>query len=357
LKDKKEHIDKEYLSAHHLKLYREGKMSHSEMRRIEGLLEKYPLYAEALEGLSLLNENQIEKHTTFLQENIQAKVGKKKPTKTVFIYSTNVRKIAATLLVLIIFSSGLYFLNNLINKEVAPEENMAVQSTFLEDSIQSSVPLLTDEAMKERLTEPSTTETKVIEQKGLIHKNKSKKYTKEKSYDVPLVTEVTPPAPISNPASISDSIQLAMRAEESSTDDLSSSEPVKPNTEEKVVPIESKTEDTKKTEKEANKRNRLSAEVIGRALKLAPTTSEEQKNYINSLLTKHLRNFAKEKNETLRGKLLVTFSLNHLYQVQNISVKESPCPSCESEIIKWLQDYKNWQDSYPGQQRIEILFD
>jgi hypothetical protein len=54
LKDKKEHIDKEYLSAHHLKLYREGKMSHSEMRRIEGLLEKYPLYAEALEGLSLL---------------------------------------------------------------------------------------------------------------------------------------------------------------------------------------------------------------------------------------------------------------------------------------------------------------
>ncbi len=357
MKDKKEHIDNEYLSAHHLKLYREGKMSHSEMRRIEGLLEKYPLYAEALEGLSLLNENQIEKHTNFLQENIQAKVGEKKPTKTIFIYSPNFRKIAATLLVLIIFSSGLYFLNSLINKEVAPKENIAVQSTFPVDSIQSSVPLLTDEAAAETLAEQSITEIEKTPPKELLLSDKSKKHIRKKSYNIPLVTEVTPPAPISNPASISDSTQLAMKAEESSTDDLSSSEPAKPNTEEKAIIVESKTEDTKKTEKEANKRNRLSTGIIDMALKVAPTIREEQKNYINLLLTKHLRDFAKEKNETLRGKLVVTFSLNHLYQVQNISVKESPCPSCESEIIKWLQDYKNWQKNYTGQQSIEILFD
>lgn len=360
MKDKKEDIDKEYLSAHQLKLYIEGKMLPAEMRRIEGLLEKYPLYADALEGLSLLNEKQREKHIASLQKNIQAKVKKNKQANTIFLSPSKLRRIAATLLVLVAFSFGIYFINNQIYKETntAVQESQDINAAlYLEDSVQLSPPLLSEETATETPREQNIIETDKKTQQGLALKNNHNKYTADKeSYNAPLVTEVTPPAPISNQTAVQDSALIVLKKADNRAEDLLKSAPAKTG-EEKPMPRESETEEMQ-TEKEpkkveVNRKNKTSHGIIG---KILPPLGNKESDYVDSLKI-HLQNFAKEKNEILKGKLSVTFYLNHLHQVQNISITEVPCPSCENAAIKWIQEYKHWQKYRVGEQSIEIVFD
>jgi hypothetical protein len=358
LKDKKEHIDKEYLSELQLKLYREGKMTPQEMRRVEGLLEKYPLYAEALEGLSLLDEKQTAKHIGFLQENIQAKVGKNKQAKTVFLSSPNLRRVAATVLVLIVFSFGLYFVNNQINKEIATKESTATEARmYLEDSIQLASPLLSEETATETPKEQNIIESEKKYQKELALKNNNNKYTAEKqAYDAPLAVEVAPPTPISNQTAVQDSALLVLKKADKPADDLPKSVPAKTE-EEETVQRKSETEDIQ-AEKErkkvdVNRKNKTSHGIIGNT---SPPLDNQESNYADSLKI-YLRNFAKEKNEILKGKLSVSFYLNQLHQIQNITVKEIPCPSCENVTIKWIQEYKHWQKYRTGEKSIEIVFE
>ncbi|GAB4193308.1 MAG: hypothetical protein OHK0057_17800 [Thermoflexibacter sp.] len=354
MKDKKEHIDKEYLSEHQLKLYREGKMTPLEMRRVEGLLEKYPLYAEALEGLSLLNEKQTEKHIAFLQENIQTKIGKNNQTKTVFLSHPKLRRIAATVLVLIVFSFGLYFINSQINKEMATEESKATDANiYLVDSVQVSSPLLSEESATEMLTEQSMKDSKKAQRKELALKSEDKKYLKKKPDYAPLVTEVTPPAPISNQTAVQDSaLTVLKKAANPADDDLPMSLPAKTE-EEKTVQKESKPDRTAiEKEQKKTETNKMSHGIIGRIL----PPFDNKSDYTDSLKI-YLQNFAKEKNVILKGKLSVSFYLNQLYQIQNITIKEIPCPSCENATIKWIQEYKHWQKYRAGEKSIEIVFE
>ncbi|SFF29667.1 hypothetical protein [Thermoflexibacter ruber] len=362
MKDKKEYIDKEYLSEHQLKLYREGKMTPLEMRRVESLLEKYPLYAEALEGLGLLNEKQAEKHIAFLQENIQAKIGKNNQTKTVFLSRSNLRRIAAAVIVLIVFSFGLYFISSQINKEILTSKEMAIEentateaNTYLADSAQVYSPLLSEESATEMPAEQSIKDAKETQRKELALKNESKKHIEGKPDYAPLVTEITPPAPISNQTAVQDSsLTVLKKVESPADDDLPKSVPAKVG-EEKTVQKESEPDKTAiEKERKKTEANKTSHEIIGRIL--PPFDNNKKSDYTDSLKI-HLQNFAKEKNVILKGKLSVTFYLNHLYQVQNITVKESPCPSCESETIRWIQEYKHWQKYHTGLQSIEIVFD
>ncbi len=101
---KKRHIDKEFISREDIKKYLEGTLSNAEQHRIEKILLEEGLEAEAMEGISTIEANQVEEDLNSLQEKLHKRF---QPNKK---FAIPVWRVAAAVLLLGLLSVSVYYL-------------------------------------------------------------------------------------------------------------------------------------------------------------------------------------------------------------------------------------------------------
>lgn len=363
----KQHIEKEeFLSEEMLLKYRQGELLPSEMRRVEALLEKYPLYADALEGYELLDAEKIRANTAFLKASIQAQV----PTKTIYLRQSSLMRVAAAITFLLVCSFGIYFFANQhssVQNEMAQATSVADEGNNLATAPQAeekAIEFLQKEVANEQ---PTITQRKEIaNNQAITLKDEIEKITDSE------VSKSENKASLSQAKISKDTIApplaLAEKEKPSQLDDKIVGEaeavvPAKPQViSEITVTKSSSTADNRKMESElaeeiTSKKDKKREKKITEK-KTAQTSLPAREELIN-LLKKEILLFAKEKNEPLKGKLLLTFSTSKAGVAENIVIKESPCLSCNELIIRLIQEFKNMptdSNKNESNQTIEITF-
>jgi hypothetical protein len=375
LKEIKKDIKKDYLSEEQLLLYKEGKLNPTEMRQVEGLLEKYPLYAEALEGLSLLDSNKIAQDVSFLRENIRIKTAQKQ-RKHIFLSRTAMMRIAATITILLVGTSVFYFLNREESTQMMNKE-MAVNSTPTPESIPSDLSPASEAQAGETVELPQERNQGNKYQnpiqgdkKEMLREREVIQLDKTMAEDDGLIaissqeakkdTNLAPLARIE----AENNAKNDKLTDKKDKDIIHKPAPVSPTTiskggEEKEESVAKKDEVIKEEEVAIDRAEQVSKEKESKHYEVAKKknkNSAEPLPNADDLLKTHLYNFAKSKNEAIKGKLSITFSLDKKGRARNISVIESPCLSCSEEAIRWVQSYKRWEKEADKQKNIEIIF-
>lgn len=351
---KNQHIEKEeFLSEEMLVKYQKGELLPSEMRRVEGLLEKYPLYADALEGYGLLETGKIQSAVDSLKTDIQINIQKSNPTQTFSLRPPSVMRIAAAIAFLLISSLGIYFFtttNNTESRELA-QQTIATKN----EEIVLSAPSSKDEIIaesKQEVTENSTpavsTQKEMPNKQDLVLKNKDRKITDNES-DIPESdANLLANAKISSLDTVSPAMsEPAKPIQAAEVDDIGTIAKAAPVAEERE--IQSEILEGKSVRKERSKSKKMAEKPSNAAN--APTEDES----VKTLLKEQILLFAKENNEVAKGKLFLTFSTSKEGIAENITIKESPCPACNDRISQWLKEYKKW-DKGQLEKEIEIVF-
>ncbi|TAH21402.1 MAG: hypothetical protein EAZ08_03515 [Cytophagales bacterium] len=363
----KQHIEKEeFLSEEMLLKYRQGELLPSEMRRVEALLEKYSLYADALEGYELLDAEKIRTNTAFLKASIRAQV----PAKTIYLRQSRLMRVAAAIVFLLVCSFGIYFFAN----QSSSLQNEMAQATSVadEENKLATAPQTEEKAIEFPQKEVADEQPKITERKEIANNHTIKlKDEIEKITD----REISKPE---NNASLSQAkiskdtiatpLALAEKEKPSQLDDKIVGEaegviPAKPQiisdiTVAKSSPAaENRKMESELAEETASKKDKKREKKMTEK-KTAQTSLPAREELIN-LLKKEILLFAKEKNETLKGKLLLTFSTSKEGVAENIVIKESPCLSCNELIIRLIKEFKNTSatsNKNEPNQTIEITF-
>lgn len=351
---KKQHIEKEeFLSEEMLTKYQKGELLPSEMRYVEGLLEKYPLYADALEGYGLLETDEIRSAVDFLKTDVQANIQKAKPAKTVSLRSPSMVRVAAAIAFLLVSSLGIYFFtqtNSAENREMAQQTIPATN-----EEIALSEPSPKDEAIlesKQEIIKNSkpvvSAQKETVNKQDLALKDNSNKSIGNQlaiaensaglSADKNIITMDSAQPTVSEPAK---PIQAA------EADDIVISAKSAPIAEERK--IESEALEDKSVKKERAKSKKMTEKLSNST---NATTGDES---IKILLKEQILLFAKENHEVAKGKLFLTFSTSKEGIAENIIIKESPCPACNDKIIQWLKEYKKLNKN-ELEKIIEIVF-
>ncbi len=375
---KKQYTDnEEFLSEKTLLLYKQGGLSNAEMRRVERLLEKYPLYADALEGFALLDDQQTEKNIAFLREKSQASIVKKPANVLMPSRQSNLMRIAAAITVLLVCSFGIYFVINNMNDmavsqavgDATPisQEEQPTSITEQPESVSSSEAQAKEEiSVKKPITEPEERKKdektkqnsqEIVQNKDemSLEKNTGGEINRSAEMDKAQSPATDQPgyAESKSKKTLQDSMQLARK------------EAVKPkNIDDGITEKSDSQSDNLKISSTVNnapiaapskKAKNKEAQTQTEDLKLADGVMTDKDANFNSLLKQQLITFAKEKGESLKGRLVVSFTLNRKGFAKNIIIKESPCQSCESEAIRLIKAHQDW-DKKPSEKRIEIGF-
>jgi len=329
----KQHIEKEeFLSEDMLLKYRQGELLPSEMRRVEALLEKYPLYADALEGYELLDAEKICDNTTFLKASIQAQIDAQSPAKTFYLRQPRMMRVAAAIAFLLVCLFGIYF----FAKQNSSVQNEMAQTTAVSNEENKPVAALqTDEKTiefpqkVEKNEQPKISERKEIASNQVITSKDDMGKIADSEINKPENT-----ASLSGTTVVADTAPLA----------LAKSSPV----------VEERKMESEVADEQAGKKDRMKSKKMAEKQAVRADLLPTNENLVN-LLKKEILLFAKEKNETLKGKLLLTFSTSKEGVAENIVIKESPCLSCNELIIRLVKDAKNLTKNELNQ-TIEITF-
>lgn len=375
MKEIKKDIKKDYLSEEQLLLYKEGKLNPTEMRQVEGLLEKYSLYAEALEGLSLLDSNKIAQDVSFLRENIRIKTAQKQ-RKHIFLSRTAMMRIAATITILLVGTSVFYFLNREESTQMMNKE-MAVNSTPTPESIPSDLSPASEAQAGETVELPQERNQGnkyqnpiQADKKEMLREREVIQLDKTMAEDDGLIAISSQEAKKDTNLAPLARIEAESNAKNDKITDKKDKDiihkpaPVSPTTiskggEEKEESVAKKDEAIKEEEVAIDRAEQVSKEKESKRYEVAKKknkNSPEPLPNADDLLKTHLYNFAKSKNEAIKGKLSITFSLDKKGRARNISVIESPCLSCSEEAIRWVQSYKRWEKEADKQKNIKIIF-
>ncbi len=343
---KKQHIEKEeFLSEEMLVKYQKGELLPSEMRRVEGLLEKYPLYADALEGYGLLETEKIRSAVDFLKTDIQANIQKVKPTKTVFLRLPSMVRVAAAIAFLLVSSLGIYFFtktNSTENKETAQQtiaatnEEIALSAPIKDESIVES-----KQEIAENTKSVVSAQKEVVNKQDLALKNKDSKATDSEA-DIPESN-----AKIGSLDTVSLAMSEPAKPIQAEVDGIITSAKTAPVAEERKIEAEALEDKLVKKERAKSKKMIESPSIS--------TNAPTQDDSVKIGLKEQVLLFAKENNEVAKGKLFLTFSTSKEGVAENIIIKESPCVACNDKIIQWLKEYKKLNKN-ELEKVIEIIF-
>jgi hypothetical protein len=361
---KKQSIDnEEFLSEKMLLQYKQGILSNAEMRKVERLLEKYPLYADALDGFALLDTTKIDKNIAFIKENLPPHLTAKQKSVLMHARPKNLMRIAAAITILFISSFGIYFivsnLKGITQTAMVDEASPVLQENkSVESPVESEPYAMTEAQAKEE----------IAESKSIVQQEKKQKKVKE-------TQEVTQNQHISR-LEKDDITQNQKKSNDDRAVDTFADKPQKTTSKKDTLQrlAESaysqvmeaddatmKKADVAKVEGTAtntpslpsNKGMERKKQTQTEALKVADKEVVSKDTSFSNLLKKRLIAFAKERNEILKGKLIVGFTLTKKGIAKNIVVKESPCQSCENEAVKLIKANKNWEKN---EQFLEISF-
>jgi hypothetical protein len=396
MKNKEQHTDNEFLSEETLLLYKAGKLSPSEMRRVERLLEKYPLYAEALEGLELLAENKAQESINLLKQYAEKQVFSTSATKIVPLQKNNLVRVAAAVTVLLFASFGFYYaFNNSAEKSMTAQsmETNSNSATPPQGSANETTPPQYEEA------EAANREEDLMRENQLLEKESSA-IVKQRQEAQPSIQGNKSAKPTDM---IADSIgMLALKSKENRLQETSANESVlaekdiddektsggekeeKAITAVKPAPVEQSSpinplsatkdepknddkltlSDAQESKKLSDERKRLSnakkkeagqeAEKQGKASSTTSGNVTAAEESLKNTLKQQLLDLAKAQNETLKGKFVAKITLRQSGKVRQVTVQEMPCKSCKTNIL--IETIEKHQFADSKEKIIEIVF-
>lgn len=401
MKDKKQHIDNEFLSEETLLQYRQGKLSNAEMRQVEGLLEKYPLYAEALEGLELLAESKSQESIVFLKGFADKQMLSSQTSKTISLRQANLMRVAAAIALLFVCSLGIYFLN--INSEMmsqgestsavppppSDEQKLMEESPDLGQASEQAeasnqqelvadnqpsnkdgiVSKLKQEALNDKQTNQSSKPIQINDSLlTLARKNKDSRGSETVITDTDAVlaekkaeeekpkstTVLAPPAPIqSTPVTPADDkgkdMALGGEVVKSDAKELKSNNST---TDDDLVEKDTK-KAKKKVVRERNQRNEISSEKQSSSIH-GGITSDGLDPDLKATLKKQIMDLAKAQNETPKGKFSAKITFAKGEKLPQVTIQTMPCQACKTDSL--IKTIENHQFTDKTERLIEIEF-
>lgn len=392
MKKSEQHIDNEFLSEEMLLKYRQGILSASEMRRVEGLLEKYPLYAEALEGLELVSENKAKESISFLRQYAQKQAPT--PARIVPLHRTPLMRVAAAVALLFVVSFGIYFTINTNSESMQMKESAS----------SVTVPHAEEQKASEKYQDETdlTTQAEASDKQELIAENQpiNKDLNATKPKQEALLDRER--AQNNKPSGVADTIQtLALKTTEGNASEkinVTAEEAIivkKPTTEdEKQTPVDitpaliespttssddkkksselreevtknadkdqnmddsPKNDLAKKETKKARLKERTSGKEIAREQAISSsTTAIDTNEALKATLRQQIQVLAKAKNEIPKGKFVAKVTFTKYGKIDKVSIQEMPCQSCKTKPL--IQTIEKHQFTNTTEQLVELVF-
>jgi hypothetical protein len=392
MKNKEQHTKEEFLSEEILFQYKAGKLSPSEMRYVERLLEKYPLYAEALEGLELLEDKKALENIITLKQYAQKQISPVPTARIVPLKKNDLRRIAATVAVLFVISIGIYFaldnqydtqsmatnhtpntsqqesptgsslskemqptdeteasdeksliteyqkrqeeLDIIAKQEAQPKQNKDNTSKTLDADIDSKHTLAGGETLKRSAeTESSQADNTILAEKSI-----------EEKKDQTTTNAVTPPPPpIVQSAPITTDDKKEVLEDKGETEKIFDKESKQADERYRQVNKAKKKDTATEEQKPSGTVSATSGAVI--------SSDEDLKN----ALKKQILDLANAQKEPLKGKFVAKVTFSKSGKIRKVTIQEMPCTTCKTDpLIKTIERHSF--NSKEEEKSIEIIF-
>ena len=392
MKDKEQHTEKEFLNEETLLLYKAGKLSSADMRKVERLLEKYPLYADALEGLMLLEDSKAQTNIASLREYAEKQAQAMPTARIIPLRKNYLMRVAVAIVILLVSLGGFYAFYNQFgqsesagtiamnnepeasprgaangatppqneeaeagNRQDVSSQNQSLETARARNSSTTKQEALVDTKSSKNL-KPTDIVADTIQTLALSEKQKhilEEKMESSESYDAEAITEkkaeeekptvVIAPAPIQQSANDDQKVKDVANNKDRNTNsnnnkDLDKRDEIK----------ESKKMSVAKKRKEQQKEESPSS-TYSASGKIA--SGEEA---LKNTLRQQILDLAKAQNETPKGKLIAKITFTKEGKIDKVSIQEMPCKSCKTDIL--IKTIEQHQFADAKEKNIEITF-
>lgn len=341
------------LTPEQLRQYLAGQLSPLEQHGVERAMLDNPLYAEAIDGLELIQKDKIDsqKVNVSLQQALQKRLQKQKKQKAIPLWQS----ISVAAMVLVVLSMGTVFYLN--QSEMSPKS----ESVALEGSSQPLDKQESTSAQADNLAAPKATAPLSIESKKQIAESKP----------VPQKTKIQAPQPLADEATIPESVPAAL--------------PPPPATAEPIIAKEETAIKADSTRAEAPKYAKMAAkqkpatekeeklsekEVIdsekdmkkalpggGQQASKSKSPDNQQINDFQVYVRQNLQMPEEARRNHISGIVRVEFDVDNNGKPSHLRIVKSLGHGCDEEAMRLLKDGPVWQqDTSKAKRIVEIKF-